>query len=189
MNVWPAMALLTPNGSVDMPLTTATSTATAPSTREEKPTPVEPVETPPRELLIAYHDDPATLETVLAGITADHGLLQMFYTLVGQESDAWLLSKLGMLPDWWHLISAVHARNLSNGDLVEHPAEDAEQRLSELSHVEQARIRTGWLVLRTKAGGVIYRRLDQTPIVRDPAFVAVLKDFPVKVLGPHSDYK
>lgn len=141
-----------------------------------------------REITLAYTDTPEELEPVIAGSTTDAGSLHMFHYLCGQESDAWVLHALGMLPRWWRLVYALHIRNLSNHeDTTISPEQDAQLRLADLSELERAQLRIGWRVIHTSTGGRIMR-LPGKPIVRNPEIMVLLERMPTKVLGPYQEF-
>lgn len=143
-----------------------------------------------RELLYTYH---RTVEPVYiaTGVTTDSGLMDMYGHVLGMESDAWLLEKLGLLPDWWQLVDIIEARNLTNfPDMNERPEADADQRLNDpdLSPYDRAVLKRGWRVMQTSGGGRIFRLPDRTPIIRDIKVIAVLDSLPIKDLGPTEPY-
>lgn len=126
----------------------------------------------PRELWVVFHDT-SELELVVDGMTTDDALLNMFHSIHGRESDAWLLSIMGQLPDWWRLIDTIRTRGMTGRrNQSAKPRDDAQLRWKETEARERVTFQRGWRVIQGRDGGgnVIYRvpndpeRIFSTPV-------------------------
>jgi hypothetical protein len=140
-----------------------------------------------RELLLTYlgEEEPVLY---LDGITTDHGILEIFLGICGRESDAWLLRNLGLLPEWWRLVTKIQVCNLAtHPDDEDRPEKDAQLRLADLTELERDNLRYGWRVHRTEEGGRILRSVDRRrPIQADPVLMMGLERVQRPVLGEHA---
>lgn len=152
-------------------------------------TPLEPEREDNRELLLVYQGQKEP-EVILDGVTTDHGMLMIYHNIIAREADAWLLHKLGLLPDWWRLVNIVRVRHLAEyQDSYTHPEVHAQRRLADLSEPERDALRYGWRVHRTKSGGRITRRVfERKPIQTDPAFEMGLRRVQRRALGPSTPW-
>lgn len=142
-----------------------------------------------RELLVTYLGGQGP-EVVLDGVTTDHGILMIYNNIIARESDAWLLRKLGLLPDWWRLATAVHVRHLSEfRDTYTHPEALAQRRLADLTEAGREELRYGWRVYQSGGGPRITRRADnRQPLQANSALLGSLNRVPRPVLGAHKPW-
>lgn len=119
----------------------------------------------PRELWVVY-EDTGEKELVVDGVPTDRHILDMYYSIFGRESDAWVMHTVDLLPDWWRLVSKVQVRNLTeHRGRSAKPHDDAVTRWEGASPRERVTMQRGWRVVRGRDGGGhhIFRRVPTPP--------------------------
>jgi hypothetical protein len=105
---------------------------------------------------VVYEDDPDTRVWVVDGLTTDDNLVRLYQHAVDVHTDAWMLKRAEMLPDWWRLVREVRIDNLRDETphyRVAHPLGEAAIRLTGLTPVEISHTVAGWRVQRTRQPG------------------------------------
>lgn len=111
-----------------------------------------------REIWVIYHGTKVP-ELVVDGFTNDRGALIVKGNMLGHQVNAWLLSIMGQLPNWWRLVHEIQARNLADtDDEFDRPRYEATQLWKSSSPKERMSLQRGWRVIQGPAGGgQIYR--------------------------------
>lgn len=130
--------------------------------------------TQPRELWVTYHGTTEP-ELFVDGFLTDAATLTLFGTLYAREVDAWTMSIVGQLPDWWRRVDLVEARNLT-GPLdpdkpnVGRPGDEAAKLWETATVKDRISMQKGWRVYRGSAGGhqIDRRAVDTRRIVSAP---------------------
>lgn len=144
-------------------------------------------ETEPRGLWVIYKDTTEP-ELIVEGATTDVGILALAENVHGRESDAWLLSLMGQLPDWWRLVDTVLATNLTESiDQEMKPGDDARQRWEGVSVRERVALQRGWRVVQGREGGHLIYRVPNDPGMIQPVPVADLEIVPIPTQTPESE--